>query len=374
MTSSSSFCLMGRNFCFDQAEVVFLRRGLQLPLVLEQRSFVDEREEFPQVEIFAHLHTPEWRGGDIRRIFYDRASLREHRAGFFVDCGGLGVLLDGASFLQAGLLLAIRGGQVFHDVQAGEGVIGVEDRVRVFAAQVVFHILARERSAAADDRELQLLAFEVLDDVLHLERGLHQQAAQADGVRLVFHGGFDDHVAGLLDAQVDDLVAVVRENDVDQVLADVVDVALYGGEHDGGFLRAGLLLHLGFEVGDGLLHHAGGIEHRRQLHLARAKQVAHGAHAVEQDVVDQVERRVLGERFFQYFFQGLLVRALADRFFAVDDGELQLVFDRQRVHVRGGLGRLCLFCRQSGSCTSAAGLRRTLRRGRSACSARSTSS
>ena len=79
------------------------------------------------------------------------------------------------------------------------------------------------------------------------------------------------------------------------------------------FLRARLLLHLGLEIGDRLLHHAGRIEHRRQLHLARAEQVAHRPHAVEQNGVDQFQRRVLVQRLFQYFFQGLLVRALADR-------------------------------------------------------------
>ena len=36
-----------------------------------------------------------------------------------------------------------------------------------------------------------------------------------------------------LDAEVDDLVAVVGQDDVDQVLPDVVDVALDGGQHDG---------------------------------------------------------------------------------------------------------------------------------------------
>ena len=35
-----------------------------------------------------------------------------------------------------------------------------------------------------------------------------------------------------LDAEVVHLVAVVGEDDVDEVLADVVDVALHGGEHD----------------------------------------------------------------------------------------------------------------------------------------------
>ena len=44
------------------------------------------------------------------------------------------------------------------------------------------------------------------------------------------------------------------------------------------------------------------------------------------------------QRLFQYFFQGLFVRALAYGFFTVDDGKLQLVLDRQRFHMGGGLG------------------------------------
>ena len=111
--------------------------------------------------------------------------------------------------------------------------------------------------------------------------------------------GLDDGVRRLLDAEVHHAIAVVGEDDVHQVLADVVDVALHRGQHDGSLLAAFFLLHLRLEIGDGGLHHAGRIEHRRQLHLARAEQVAHRAHAVEQDVVDQVERRVGDERVFQ---------------------------------------------------------------------------
>ena len=117
-----------------------------------------------------------------------------------------------------------------------------------------------------------------------------------------------------------------------------MDVALHRGQHDRALLRARLLLHLGLEIGDRLLHHSGGVEHRRQLHLARAKQLAYRPHAVEQDVVDQIEWRILRERLFQYFFQALFVRALAYGFFTVDDGKLQLVLDRQRFHMRSGLG------------------------------------
>src|SRR3712207_8909601 len=40
-----------------------------------------------------------------------------------------------------------------------------------------------------------------------------------------------DGIDRLLDAEVDDAVAVVRQDDVHEVLADVVNVALDGGEH-----------------------------------------------------------------------------------------------------------------------------------------------
>src|SRR5271157_4109251 len=75
-----------------------------------------------------------------------------------------------------------------------------------------------------------------------------------------------------------------------------VDFALYRGQHDGSLLAALFLLHLGLEVGHRGLHHTGRVEYRGQLHLARAKQLAHGLHAVEQDVVNDVERRVIDQR------------------------------------------------------------------------------
>ena len=51
-------------------------------------------------------------------------------------------------------------------------------------------------------------------------------------VGVVLLGRLEDRVDRLLDAEVDDGVAVVGQDDVDQVLADVVDVALDGGQHD----------------------------------------------------------------------------------------------------------------------------------------------
>ena len=173
-------------------------------------------------------------------------------------------------------------------------------------------------------------------------------------------------VRRLLDAEVHHAIAVVGEDDVHQVLADVVDVALHRREHDGSLLAALFLLHLRLEIGDGCLHHAGRIEHRRQLHLARAEQIADRPHAVEQDVVDQIERRVIDQRLFQQLVQRLLVRAVADRLLAVDDRPLQLVLDRERVHVRGRRLLLALGSGRSAPCRPAAD-RRSTGRSKSAC-------
>ena len=94
-----------------------------------------------------------------------------------------------------------------------------------------------------------------------------------------------------LDAEVVHLVAVVGEDDVDEVLADVVDVALHRGEHDAALAAGVGLLHVRLEVGDGGLHRLGRLQHERQLHLAGAEQLADDLHAGEQHVVDDGERR-----------------------------------------------------------------------------------
>ena len=81
--------------------------------------------------------------------------------------------------------------------------------------------------------------------------------------------------AGTMTPEIDDLVIVALENDADDVLADVVHVALDRRHHDppGGLaLREPklllLLLHEGHEIGDRLLHHARRLHHLRQEHLA----------------------------------------------------------------------------------------------------------
>ncbi len=98
------------------------------------------------------------------------------------------------------------------------------------------------------------------------------------------------------DAEIDDLVVIAGEHDADDVLADVVHVALHRGEQHLALrlLVAGallFLLHEGQEIGDRFLHHARAFHDLRQKHFAVAEEIADDAHALHQRAFDDLERR-----------------------------------------------------------------------------------
>ena len=109
-------------------------------------------------------------GRNVRSISHDRATLGEYRPGFLVDGCSLRVFLHGATLGDACCPCTIGSREIFHDMQAGESVVGVENSVRVLTAQIVFHILARQSCTTTDDGEFQFLPLKVLDHILHFQR------------------------------------------------------------------------------------------------------------------------------------------------------------------------------------------------------------
>ncbi len=109
----------------------------------------------------------------------------------------------------------------------------------------------RGRGAADQQRHLEALARHLLGHRHHLvERG-RDQAREADHVGLVVVGGLEDFLERHHDAEIDDLEIVALEHDADDVLADVVDVALDRGHDDLALGLRGLgmtILPLGFEA------------------------------------------------------------------------------------------------------------------------------
>ena len=118
-----------------------------------------------------------------------------------------------------------------------------------------------------------------------------------------------------------DLVAVVRGDDVDEVLADVVDVALHRADDELALRRRAVdAVHVRLEVGDRRLHRLRRLQHERQLHLPGTEQLADDLHPVEEHAVDDVEGgHPAGHR---------LVEVVGEAFtIAVDDPRLEALVD-----------------------------------------------
>ena len=108
----------------------------------------------------------------------------------------------------------------------------VNGRRRVLGRDLHRGVLPAGRRAADEERRLEAAPLHLARDQRHLvERG-RDQAAQANQIRLPLDRRRQDLVGRHHHAEIDDVVAVAAEHDADDVLADVVYVALDGGEHD----------------------------------------------------------------------------------------------------------------------------------------------
>ena len=83
-----------------------------------------------------------------------------------------------------------------------------------------------------EQRQLEPAPLHLLRDDDHLVERRRDQPGEPDDVAVLLDRGVEDRVARDHDAEVDHLVVVAAEHDADDVLADVVDVALDGREHD----------------------------------------------------------------------------------------------------------------------------------------------
>src|SRR6185437_2308378 len=98
-------------------------------------------------------------------------------------------------------------------------------------------------------------------------------------------------------SQIDDLVVVALQDDADDILTDIVDIALHGCDHDSSVAARGAVLALLDErdqMGYRPLHHACAFHDLRQEHLARAEQIADDVHAIHQRAFDDLQRTLEG--------------------------------------------------------------------------------
>jgi hypothetical protein len=199
-----------------------------------------------------------------------------------------------------------------HQVEPVHRVLGVDHRVVVRGRDARAREAIGQRRAADQDGKIDARGLQVARGHDHLLGRLDEQSGQPDHVRRVFLDRGDQRLWRDLDAEVHDREAVVRKDDVDQVLADVVHVALDGREQQLAARRAVGLGHELLEMADRGLHGLGALEHLGDDQLVRVEQPADLVHALHQRTVDDVERIGVGALELEVLDQAFL-RALDDR-------------------------------------------------------------
>ena len=220
------------------------------------------------------------------------------------------------------------------EVEPVHRVVGVGDQARIFGRDFHPREAVRERGAADQDRTIDAGGLQILRRRDHHLRRLDQQARQPDRVGAVLAERLDQFFGRHLDAEIDDAVAVVAENYLDQVFADVVNVALDGRENNLALGRALGLLHVRFEMRDRGLHRLGRLQNFGDDHLVGVEQAPDLVHALHQRAVDDFERAARRQRLVEVLDQAVLR--------AFEDVAGEAIVERHRLAIFGGDGAFAL--------------------------------
>ena len=108
-------------------------------------------------------------------------------------------------------------------------------------------------------------------------------ASYCSDVAVFFLGGLQNLIRSHHHAEVDHLEVITLKYYTNDVLADVMHIALYRRQKD----LAVAFAHTVFfffderdQIGDGLFHHTGGFHHLGQEHLTGTKQVTDDVHPI----------------------------------------------------------------------------------------------
>ena len=185
--------------------------------------------------------------------------------------------------------LSVREDCAGHAHGAGR-VVHVDDGAGIIRLDLHSGVDLARGGSTDEQRDGESLALHLTGDERHFLQRRSDESGEADDIGLLTTRGLENLRARNHHAEVYDVIVVTLEDDADDVLADVVYVALHGGHDDltlgSRGLAVGVLLLLrldvGNEVGDGAFHHARRFHDLWQEHLAAAEEIADDVHAVHQ--------------------------------------------------------------------------------------------
>ena len=193
-------------------------------------------------------------------------------------------------------LLASRGVQEFlHEARVTGGVAYVEYGAFVARGNLYGSVRGRGGGTADDNRDALACVLHGFRDRTHFFERRRNQSGKAQYIGLVLDDSLHDDVFGNHHAEVHHFVAVTGHNHGDNILADIVHVALHGGDYDFAAARSVRVLarlDVGLQDFYRLLHGACSFDHLRQEHLAFTEATADFVHAVHKRAGNDSHRAI----------------------------------------------------------------------------------
>ena len=162
-------------------------------------------------------------------------------------------------------------------------------------------IMSRQRSTTKHDWHTNLLTIHFSQIFFHHRHALHKQSAHSDRICTRGSPRIQDLRETLLDANIVHFIAIIRKNDVNKILADVVHITSDSRKHNCGFgfrIHSNAL-HMRLEKCDRFLHHRRALQHEWQLHTTCAKQFANRLHSSQEIIIDDCQWRIGLECFIK---------------------------------------------------------------------------
>ena len=156
-----------------------------------------------------------------------------------------------------------------HHTDAARRVEDMDRWAVVLLVDLHGRMYPRRGRPADQERSIERQALHLFGDVHHLVERRSDEATQSDDVDLLFARGLQNLLAWHHHTEIDDLVIVALQHHAHDLLADVVDIPLDGGEQDLAIRRTRLpalfllLVYERHEMGDGLFHDSGTLDHLR---------------------------------------------------------------------------------------------------------------
>src|ERR687898_802166 len=186
--------------------------------------------------------------------------------------------------------------QVLHHAHGPRGVLYMDRGVLVVRLDVTRRGPRRGRRPADEQGNVKALPLHLLGVVHHLVQRRRNEAREPDDVGTLLFSGLQDLGRRYHHPEVYHFEVVALQDDADDVLPDVVHVALHGRHYDRALGLLGialLLLDVRNQVGHGPLHHTRALDHLRQEHPARAEQVPNHVHPVHERTLDYLHRALV---------------------------------------------------------------------------------